>query len=130
MGKMTLADLKKMRDEKKKDIVRRDTDKSTTIIIGMGTCGIAAGAKETFDAIVAEIDANEIGADVIIKQTGCMGFCANEPTVQVISPEMPDTIYNNVKADVAVRLVKEHVIEKKLVSEYVFDKPSKDIMAD
>jgi NADP-reducing hydrogenase subunit HndB len=130
MGKMTLADLKNMRDEKKKEIVRRDTDKSTTIIIGMGTCGIAAGAKETFDAIVAEIDANDIGGDVIIKQTGCMGFCANEPTVQVISPDMPDTIYNNIKSDVAVRLVKEHIIEKKLVSEYVFDKPSKDIMAD
>ncbi len=130
MGKMTLADLKKMRDEKKKDIVRRDTDKNTTIIIGMGTCGIAAGAKETFDAIVAQIDENEIGGDVIIKQTGCMGFCANEPTVQVITPDMPDTIYNNVKADVAVRVVKEHIIGKQLVSEYVFDKPSKDIMAD
>ncbi len=129
MGKMTLADLKKMRDEKKKEIVRRDTDKSTTIIIGMGTCGIAAGAKETFDAIIAELDASEIG-DVVVKQTGCMGFCAVEPTVEVISPEMPDTVYNKVSAEVAVRIVKEHILGKSLVSEHVFDKPSKDIMAD
>ncbi len=129
MGKMTLADLKKMRDEKKKEIVRRDTDKSITIIIGMGTCGIAAGAKDTFDAMIAELDASDVG-DVVVKQTGCMGFCAVEPTVEVISPEMPDTVYNKVSAEVAVRIVKEHILGKSLVSEHVFDKPSKDIMAD
>ncbi len=129
MGKMTLADLKKMRDEKKKEIVRRDTDKSITIIIGMGTCGIAAGAKDTFDAMIAELDASDVG-DVVVKQTGCMGFCAVEPTVEVISPEMPDTVYNKVNADVAVRIVKEHILGKSLISEHVFDKPSKDIMAD
>ncbi len=129
MGKMTLADLKKMRDEKKKEIIRRDTDKSVTVIIGMGTCGIAAGAKETFDAIITELDKCDI-ADVVVKQTGCMGFCAVEPTVEVISPDMPDTVYNKVNAEVGVKIVNEHIIGKKLVSEHVFDKPSKDIMAD
>ncbi len=129
MGKMTLADLKKMRDEKKKEIIRRDTDKSVTVIIGMGTCGIAAGAKETFDAIITELDKCDI-ADVVVKQTGCMGFCAVEPTVEVISPDMPDTVYNKVNAEVAAKIVNEHIIGKKLVSEHVFDKPSKDIMAD
>ena len=129
MAKMSLADLKAMRDDKKKEIVRRDSGKSVTVIIGMGTCGIAAGAKETFDALIKELDASDID-DVVVKQTGCMGFCAVEPTVQVISPEMPDTLYNKVDAKVAVRLVQEHIVGKKLVSEHVFDKPSKDIMSD
>lgn len=128
MGKLTLADLKAMRDDKKKEMDRRITDKAVTVIIGMGTCGIAAGAKETFDAIVKELDASDV-ADVVVKQTGCMGFCAVEPTVQVIAPEMPDTIYNKVSAEVAVRIVKEHIVGKKLVSEFVYDKPSKDILA-
>ncbi|ERP31998.1 (2Fe-2S) ferredoxin domain-containing protein [Chitinivibrio alkaliphilus] len=127
MAKLNLDDLKKMRDEKRREMNRRDTDKSIEIIIGMGTCGIAAGAKEAFDAFVTAIDASNLD-DVMIKQTGCMGFCANEPTVEVRMPEMPDTIYNNVDATIAERIVKEHILEQKMVSEYVFDKPSVDIV--
>ena len=65
MGKLTLADLKKLRDEKKQEMSRRDTDKDTVITIGMGTCGIAAGAKETFDALITELDKSEV-ADVVV----------------------------------------------------------------
>ncbi|MDR0303259.1 MAG: hypothetical protein LBH98_00580 [Chitinispirillales bacterium] len=128
MAKLTLADLKKIRDEKNKEMTRRDTDKDVQIIVGMGTCGIAAGAKETFSAFVDELDKSNI-SDVMVKQTGCMGFCSVEPTVRVTAPQMPDTIYNNVSAEIARRIVKEHIIGKKLVSEYVFDNPSRDIIA-
>ncbi|MGM0442810.1 MAG: (2Fe-2S) ferredoxin domain-containing protein [Fibrobacterota bacterium] len=127
MAKLTLDDLKKMRDEKRKEINRRDTDKNVKIIIGMGTCGIAAGAKETFDAFVKAIDESSL-EDVVIKQTGCMGFCANEPTVEVVMPDMPDTIYNNVDEKVAAQIVQDHIVNKKMVSEHVFDKPSVDIV--
>ncbi|MGM0461824.1 MAG: (2Fe-2S) ferredoxin domain-containing protein [Fibrobacterota bacterium] len=127
MAKLNLADLKKMRDEKRDEIRRRDTDKNTEIIIGMGTCGIAAGAKETFDSFVTAVDDSNLD-DVVIKQTGCMGFCANEPTVEVKTPSMPDTIYNNVDEKIAKRIVKEHILNGKMVSEYVFDKPSVDII--
>jgi len=129
MGKMTLADLKAMRDDKKKEIDRRETDKAVTVIIGMGTCGIAAGAKATFDAMIAELNNCDV-VDVVVKQTGCMGFCAVEPTVQVIASGMPATIYNRVNAEVGVRIVKEHIVGGKLVSEHVYDNPSKDILAD
>jgi len=128
MAKLTLADLKKIRDEKNKEMTRRDTDKDVQIVVGMGTCGIAAGAKDAFTAFVEELDKSNI-SDVVIKQTGCMGFCAIEPTVRVIAPEMPDTIYNKVTADVARKIVHEHIIGKKLVSEHVSDNPSRDILA-
>lgn len=128
MGKLTLADLKKLRDDKKKEMTRRDTDKDVVVTIGMGTCGIAAGAKETFDALISALDASDV-ENVVVKQTGCMGFCAIEPTVEIQAPGMPDTIYNKVDTDIAKRLVQEHIVDKKLVSEYITDKPSTDIMA-
>jgi len=128
MAKLTLADLKKMRDDKNKEMNRRDSDKEIQVIVGMGTCGIAAGAKETFAAFIDELDKSNIG-DVTVKQTGCMGYCSVEPTVKIIAPNMPDTIYNKVSADVARKIVKEHIINRKLVDEHVFDNPSRDILA-
>ncbi len=129
MAKLSLADLKKIRDEKRGDMIRRDTDKAVEIIIGMGTCGIAAGAKETFDAFVKELATCEV-EDAAIKQTGCMGFCAIEPTVEVRVPDMPSTIYNRVTPEVAVLIVKDHILGKKLVEEHIQDRPSVDIIAD
>jgi len=127
MSKLTLAELKKIRDEKNKEMTRRDADKEIQVVVGMGTCGIASGAKETFSAFIDELDKSNVG-DVVVKQTGCMGFCSVEPTVRVVAPEMPDTIYNKVTADVARRIVKEHIIGRKLVSEHVSDNPSRDIL--
>jgi NADP-reducing hydrogenase subunit HndB len=128
MAKLTLDELKKIREAKKAELVMRSTEgKETVVIVGMGTCGIAAGAKSSLDAILDEIEKKGLG-DVIVKQTGCMGFCANEPTVEVVVPGMPAVIYGNVDEAVARRIVDEHIVNKKLVSEHVFDKPSVDII--
>ncbi len=127
MAKLTLSDLKNLRDEKKKEMNRRDTDKEISIIIGMGTCGIAAGAKETFDAFVSELESSEV-ENAVIKQTGCMGFCAIEPTVEIVMPGMPDTIYNRVDVETAQKIVQEHILQQKLVEEHVTDRPSVDII--
>jgi NADP-reducing hydrogenase subunit HndB len=128
MAKMTLEDLRNLRDAKKKEMTQRDTnDKSAQIIIGMGTCGIAAGAKEAFDAFLDELNSHEI-KDTKITQTGCMGLCFSEPTVEVDVPGMPRVIYGNVDGKVARRIVKEHIIGKALVSDHIFDKPAADII--
>jgi len=125
---LTLADLKKLRDDKKREVEKRDVEgKTTRIIIGMGTCGIAAGAKEAFDAFLDEIDALKL-SDVAVTQTGCMGLCHVEPTAEVIVPGMPEIIYGHVKADIAKRIVNEHIVGRKLVDGYVFDKPAADIL--
>jgi NADP-reducing hydrogenase subunit HndB len=128
MAKMTLEQLRNLREAKKKEMTLRNSgEKSTQIIIGMGTCGIAAGAKEAFDAFLEELAHPSI-TDVRITQTGCMGLCHSEPTVEVNVPGMPDVIYGNVDAQTARRIVKEHLVGKALVSEHIFDKPATDII--
>ena len=128
MAKMTLEELRNLREAKKKEMTQRDSnDKSAQIIIGMGTCGIAAGAKEAFDAFLDELNSHGI-KDTKITQTGCMGLCFSEPTVEVDVPGMPRVIYGNVDGSIARRIVREHIIDKALVSDHIFDKPSADII--
>jgi NADP-reducing hydrogenase subunit HndB len=128
MAKMTLEALRALREGKKAEIDRRDTDgKDVHIIIGMGTCGIAAGAKQVLEAFIDEIAAKKI-ENVTVKQAGCMGLCYVEPTVEVKVPGMPDTIYGKVDAEVAKKILKDHVLAKKLVSDHIFDRPSTDIL--
>jgi NADP-reducing hydrogenase subunit HndB len=128
MGKLTLEDLRKLREEKKKEVEKRNVDgKDIQIIIGMGTCGIAAGAKETLSAFVDELDKRGL-SNAIVKQTGCMGSCSLEPTVEVVMSDMPDVIYGKVNADVARRVVNEHIIGKRLLENHIQDKPSIDIV--
>ena len=128
MAKMTLEELRALRDEKKKDLNKRDVaDKTKQVVIGMGTCGIAAGAKDTLNAFLQELDAQHL-TDVLITQTGCMGLCYVEPTIEVIAPEMPNVIYGKVTPDVAKTIVREHLVNKKMVSEHVFDRPAADII--
>jgi NADP-reducing hydrogenase subunit HndB len=127
---MTLQELRAMREAGQKAMDRRvGGDKSIELIVGMGTCGIAAGAKETLTAFIDELNSKDI-RNVVIKQVGCMGFCHSEPTVEIHMDGMPDIIYGNVDAEVARKIVHSHILEKKLVDKHVFDKPSKDIVKE
>ena len=128
MGKLTLEELRKLRESKKKELSQRDTSgKTIQVIIGMGTCGIAAGAKEAHSAFLDELDKHDAG-NVIVKQTGCMGLCHAEPTVEVIMPDMPRIIYGGVDEKVARDIVKKHILGGILVNEHVFDRPAVDIV--
>lgn len=128
MSKMTLEELRKLREAKKKEAAQRDTEgKETLVIVGMGTCGIAAGAKEVVDALLDEL--KKVGNEnVIIRQAGCMGLCHVEPTVEVRSPGIPNTIYGRVDEDVARKIVRQHIVDGRLVNKHVYDKPSADII--
>ena len=128
MAKLTLEDLRRMRGEKQKEMEMRDaSNKDVQVIVGMGTCGIAAGAKDTFTALVGAI--NEKGlTNVLIRQTGCMGLCHSEPTVEVVAPEMPTVIYGHVDAATAKAIVERHIIGKELISDKILDRPSIDII--
>lgn len=129
MAKMTLEDLRKLRDQKKQEVDKREVEgKTIQVIVGMGTCGIAAGAKQTFDAIVQALEENKLGSQVVVRQTGCMGLCYVEPTVEVIMPGMPDTIYGTVDAAVGTEIVKKHIVGKTLVDNHIYDRPAVDIV--
>jgi NADP-reducing hydrogenase subunit HndB len=128
MAKLTLEDLRRMREEKQKAMDMRDgANKDVQVIVGMGTCGIAAGAKDTFTALVDAL--NEKGlTNVLIRQTGCMGLCHSEPTVEVVAPDMPAVIYGNVDPATAVEIVEKHIVGKSLLDSKICDRPSIDIV--
>ncbi len=129
MSKLTLDGLRKLRDEKKKAMSPRDseTKKRGWVTIGMGTCGIAAGAKSVFDAFLDEMEKAGI-TDISIRQNGCMGLCFSEPTVEVTTADMPHVVYGNVDEATARRIVRDHLTGSALVSDHIFDKPSMDII--
>jgi len=128
MGALTLEALRKLREDKRQALAQRDAGEGNIeVIIGMGTCGIAAGAKETFTAMVEEINRLRL-ENVVVKQTGCMGLCASEPTVEVVVPGMPGVVYGNVDAATGRRIVNAHIVKGELVGEHLFDKPAADIM--
>ncbi|OQY35665.1 MAG: NAD(P)-dependent iron-only hydrogenase iron-sulfur protein [Spirochaetaceae bacterium 4572_59] len=128
MAKMTLEELRKLRSSQKSEMSRRDVDgKEIHIIVGMGTCGIAAGAKDALDSFLETIEKNNLN-NIVVKQTGCMGLCYAEPTVDVKVPGMPDTIYGHVDAAVAKEIVESHVMKKNLVDNHIVDKPAGDII--
>ena len=127
MAKLTLEDLRKMRGEKQKAMEMRDnSNKDIQVIVGMGTCGIAAGAKDTFTALVDTLTEKGI-TNVLIRQTGCMGLCHSEPTVEVVAPDMPTVIYGHVDAATAKEIVEKHILGKQLIEGKILDKPSIDI---
>jgi NADP-reducing hydrogenase subunit HndB len=129
MAKMNLEELRKLRDSKKTDLKRRDTEgKETQVIVGMGTCGIAAGAKVTLDAFLAALDDAKQADSVLVRQTGCMGLCHSEPTVEVITPGMPAVIYGRVDAAVAKEIVQKHIVGRELVGGHILDRPAGDII--
>ena len=127
MAKLTLEDLRKMRGEKQKAMEMRDnSNKDIQVIVGMGTCGIAAGAKDTFTALVDTLTEKGI-TNVLIRQTGCMGLCHSEPTVEVVAPDMPAVIYGHVDVATAKEIVEKHIVGKQLIEGKILDKPSIDI---
>ncbi len=129
MAKMSLEELRKLRGEKQVEINRRDTDgKTVQIVVGMGTCGIAAGAKDTLEAFISELQKKGLSDHANIRQTGCMGACAKEPTVEIIVPDMPSVIYGDVTADVVERIVEQHIVNKSMLDKHIIDRPSIDIV--
>jgi NADP-reducing hydrogenase subunit HndB len=129
MAKMSLDDLRKLRDSTKNDLRKRDAEgKEIQVVVGMGTCGIAAGAKHTLDTFITGLDEYKLVDSVLVRQTGCMGLCHSEPTVEIIVPGMPSVIYGRVDAEVAKEIIKKHIVGRELLGAYILDRPAADIL--
>jgi NADP-reducing hydrogenase subunit HndB len=129
MAKMSLEELRNLRDSKKNDLRKREADgKEIQIVVGMGTCGIAAGAKQTLDAFITGLDENKLVDSVLVRQTGCMGLCHSEPTVEIIVPGMPPVIYGRVDAAAVKDIIQKHIIGRELLGDRILDRPAGDIM--
>lgn len=130
MAKLSLDDLRKLREAKRKQMDQRDPDNKTAeVIVSMGTSGIAAGAKQTLAAFVEQLQAKGL-TNVSVRQVGGMGLEHAEPTVEVRTEDMPSVIYGKVDGETASRIVDEHIVGKKLVDEHVYDRPAADLMGD
>ncbi len=112
----SLEELRHLRERVEREIsTRKDT--GTTVIVGMGTCGIAAGARDTMHAILEELHKRDIEANVTT--VGCIGMCAREPLVDIEQAGKPRVTYGNVTPDMVSRLIEEHLVKGHVVEEWV-----------
>lgn len=113
----SLEDLRKIK-EQARDLTAARSGGKVKIIIGMGTCGIAAGAREIMTAVLEELDKRGL-RDVVVETTGCIGMCQKEPLVDVIRPGEPRITYGNVGVKDVPRIIAEHVVNGKVVEDKV-----------
>lgn len=113
----SLDDLKKIREEALKKQQLKETSGKTEVIVGMGTVGIAAGARETLKAILDLIEQENLN-DIVVRQTGNIGLDSFEPIVQVVKPSEKKVTYGKVNPDMARRIIQEHVLNGEIVQEY------------
>ena len=115
----SLAELEAIRKATISRINVRTEEKgeTTRVVIGMATCGIAAGARPVMLAFMDEIQKRQL-AHVTVSQTGCVGMCRLEPMVDVIVPGKEKVTYVHVKPDMVPRIVAEHIVNGRPVQEY------------
>jgi len=113
----TIQDLEEIRKNTFNRVNQGTDRKSTRIVIGMATCGIAAGANEVYDAIVDEV--NKLGlSNVVVAKTGCIGVCRLEPIVEIIRPGEEKVTYVKMSPYKARRVVASHVLVGTVRNEY------------
>ena len=115
----TLAELMAIKEATmQKMTVREDTgDDAIRVVVGMATCGIAAGARPVLKAITDEIAKRNV-KNVAVSQTGCIGMCQYEPIVEIFEPGKEKVTYVQMTAEKAVKVVNEHIVNGKPVVEY------------
>ena len=116
----TLEDLRKLREDALEKRRVKTASGQTQIVVGMGTVGIAAGARETLKAILEFIEKENL-SDIIVRQTGNLGLDSFEPIVQVIMGDSQKVTYGKVTPDAARRIMKEHVMDGRPVREHLIE---------
>jgi len=115
--KMTIAELRKIREKAKKTINLRDAKGKAKITVHMGTCGIASGAREVMDALLKAIEENQI-KDVLVTTSGCAGLCSHEPMATVEYQNSPPVKYVDLNPEKIVEVLKKHALKGEIVKEY------------
>ena len=121
----SLAELQALRDEMKTKIgVRKDSDHRVRVVVGMATCGIAAGARPVLAACVKEVETRKL-TDVAVSQTGCIGICQFEPVMDVFDEDGSKTTYVHVTPDKVPKIFAQHVVNGSPVVEYTIGASAK-----
>ena len=114
----SLEELKAIKEKAKANLdVRKDNDIAKRIVVGMATCGIAAGARPVLNAFTDEVAKRKL-ENVHISQTGCIGMCQYEPIVEVFVPGEEKVTYVKMTPDKARQVVAEHLVNSRPIKEY------------
>ena len=116
----TLAELQAIKDKMKNKVVLREGTNDIRVVVGMATCGIAAGARPVLNTIVEEVNNSGLADKITVSQTGCIGLCQYEPIVEVFEAGKEKVTYTKVDSDKAKRIVEEHLKGGKVIAEYTF----------
>ena len=114
----SLEELAKIREQAQRQLELREGKDGPRVVVGMGTCGIAAGARETLTAILDELGKRNL-SNVTVTQTGCVGLCDQEPLVDVLLPGKPKVTYGRVDAARARQIVANHIVNGNIVGDWV-----------
>ncbi|MBO5360543.1 MAG: (2Fe-2S) ferredoxin domain-containing protein [Clostridia bacterium] len=114
----SLAELQAIKERTLKNMsARNDSEDATRIVVGMATCGIAAGARPVMNAFTEEIARRSLKG-VTVSQTGCIGMCQYEPIVEVFVPGQEKVTYVQMSAEKVARVVNDHIVNGNIVTEY------------
>ena len=114
----SLAELAAIRERMQNKVVIREGTAATRVVVGMATCGIAAGARPVLNAFVEGVANANLGDKVTVTQTGCIGICQYEPVVEVFEEGKEKVTYVKVDAQKAAEIIEKHLIGGKVVEEY------------
>jgi NADP-reducing hydrogenase subunit HndB len=121
MAKLTIDDLKRIKEETTKSTSLRDGEANIKIIVHMGTCGIAAGARAVMDALMEEM-AEADRQDIRVVTSGCMGMCSSEPNVTIESMEAEPIVYQKMDSNRMRQVFKRHVLLGEIQSDFALAK--------
>ena len=118
----SFAEIAAIREKMKDTVVLREGTSDTRIVVGMATCGIAAGARPVLNAFVEGVNREGLTGTVTVSQTGCIGICQYEPVVEVFQPGKEKVTYVKMTAEKAEKVIAEHIKGGKVVEEYTYAK--------
>ena len=115
----SLAELQALREKVQNRVnIRQENSDMIRVVVGMATCGIAAGARPVLNAFVEEIAKRGLTNDITVTQTGCIGICQYEPVVEIEVPGQDKVTYVKVAPEMVPRIVNDHLVNKNVVTEY------------
>lgn len=115
----TLEELQQVKEKAKESMALRQKKAKYTVKVALGTCGIAAGARSVMAAVLDELGKRNM-SDVLVTQCGCMGYCDQEPIVEITDEQGKQVLYGKVDSNSARKIIVEHVINGRVVEDLVF----------
>jgi NADP-reducing hydrogenase subunit HndB len=114
----SLAELQAIKDKMKNKVVLREGNNELRVVVGMATCGIAAGARPVLNTIVEAVNEGGLADKVTVSQTGCIGLCQFEPIVEIHEAGKEKVTYVKIDSDKAKRIIEEHIKGGKVIAEF------------